>query len=146
MMAVFDPRPNRPHSIQPGGRQAAPYTPVVLFDRGRLLAAIGAPGGRRIPTAIAQVVSNMVDHGMDIQDAIAAPRIHSESARIEIDDRFPPSVIEGLRAIGHDVAIAEKTVCSYNFANPVGVMVDPNGMLLSGTDPMLPSAAVGLVS
>jgi gamma-glutamyltranspeptidase len=85
-----------------------------------------------------------VDHSLDLQQAIAAPRIHSESSVIEIDDRFSTDVIEGLRGLGHQVRVTEKTVCSYNFANPVGVMVTDEGDMFSATDPMMPSGAAGL--
>lgn len=146
MMAVFDPQPGNVHSIVSGGSQAAPYTPTVLLRDGRLLGAVGAPGGRRIPTAIAQVISNLVDHKMGIQASITAPRLHSESGRVEVDDRIPESVISELAALGHDVITAEKTVCSYNFANPVAIIVAADGTLAGGTDPLLPGAAVGLFS
>ena len=145
MMAVFDPRPGHTQSIAGGKRQAAPYTPAVLLKGGRLFGVVGAPGGRRIPTAIAQVVSNLVDHKMGIQDAIAAPRLHSESKLVEVDDRFDHETLNQLRAIGHEVIEESKTVASFNFANPLGIVVDPDGDLAGGTDPCMPSAAVGLM-
>src|SRR5262249_1742341 len=123
---------------------AAPYTPAIILSGRQLLAVLGAPGGRRIPTAIAQVVSNLIDHGMSIQDAISAPRLHAESAMLEIDDRVPENVIHGLLTLGHQVSPEAKTVCSFNFANPVGIAVQANGMLAGGTDPMMPGVAVGV--
>jgi gamma-glutamyltranspeptidase/glutathione hydrolase len=146
MMALFDPRSGNVQSVVGGRSQAAPYTPTVLLKDSELYAAIGAPGGRRIPTAIAQVITNLVDHRMGIQEAISAPRLHSESRTIELDDRFRGAVMDGLIAMEHEVIAAEKTVCSYNFANPVGIVVRRNGMLTGGTDPLMPSTAVGITA
>jgi gamma-glutamyltranspeptidase / glutathione hydrolase len=144
MMLIFDPRPGHLNSIEGGKSQAAPYTPAVLLRDGRLRAVLGAPGGRRIPTAIAQVISNLVDHGMGIQDAIAAPRLHAESSVLEVDERFGAETVTALQQLGHPVVVEEKTVCSFNFANPVGIVVNEDGRLAGGTDPCLPGAAVGL--
>jgi gamma-glutamyltranspeptidase/glutathione hydrolase len=146
MMALYDPRPGNVKSVVGGKSQAAPYTPTVLLKGSELYATLGAPGGRRIPTAMAQVISNLVDHGMSIQEAISAPRLHSESRILELDDRFSSTVIDGLIAMGHQVVTAEKTVCSYNFANPVGVVARPDGMLAGGTDPLMPGVAVGVLA
>jgi len=56
----------------------------------------------------------------------------------------PDTVIAGLSSLGHDVVSEEKTPVSFNFAHPVGILVKPDGSLAGGTDPMAPSAAVGL--
>ena len=144
MMFAFDPRPGHANSIAGGKPQAAAYTPTILLRDGHLFGVVGAPGGRRIPTAIAQVISNVVDHGMGIQDAIAAPRLHAESSVVEIDDRVDDDVVAGLVALGHDVVEEEKTVCSFNFANPGGIVLLDDGTLAGGTDPCMPGAAVGL--
>jgi gamma-glutamyltranspeptidase/glutathione hydrolase len=144
LMSVFDPQPGNPQSISGGASPAAAYAPTVLVNAGDLYGVMGAPGGRRIPTAVAQVISNLVDHGMGIQEAIAAPRIHAESPLIEIDDRFRVSTVDSLSNLGHQVVVEEKTAVSFNFANPVGIVVRPDGSLAGGTDPMAPSVAVGL--
>jgi gamma-glutamyltranspeptidase/glutathione hydrolase len=144
LMSVFDPEPGHTHSIFAGASPAAAYAPTVLSSSGVVRAALGAPGGRRIPTAVAQVISNLVDLDMSIQDAISAPRIHAESPLVEVDSRFPDNVIAGLSGLGHQVVAEEKTPVSFNFAHPVGIVVRPDGLLAGGTDPMAPSAAVGL--
>src|SRR6266699_657332 len=63
MMLLFDPRPGRANSIAAGKWQATPVAPTLLLERGGLRAVIGTPGGRRIPTAIAQVIVNLIDRG-----------------------------------------------------------------------------------
>jgi gamma-glutamyltranspeptidase / glutathione hydrolase len=146
MMLLFDPRPGYANSIASGKWQATPVAPTLLLDRGRLRAAIGTPGGRRIPTAIAQVIVNLVDRGLGMQGAIAAPRLHAEGREVLLDDRFDPAVFEELRALGHQVVAGEKTPCSFNFAQPNGIAVGADGTLHGGADPFTPAAAVGLVA
>jgi gamma-glutamyltranspeptidase / glutathione hydrolase len=107
---------------------------------------IGTPGGRRIPTAIAQVIVNLVDRGLGMQGAIAAPRLHTEGPEILLDDRFEPAVFEQLRVLGHHVVAGEKTPCSFNFAQPNGIAVGADGDLHGGADPFTPAAVVGLVA
>ena len=142
MMLLFDPRPGQANSIASGKWQATPVAPTLLLDRGRLRAAVGTPGGRRIPTAIAQVIVNLVDRKLGMQDAIAAPRLHAEGPEILLDDRFDPAVFEGLRALGDTVVAGEKTPCSFNFAQPNGIAVGADGRLYGGADPYTPAAAV----
>jgi gamma-glutamyltranspeptidase/glutathione hydrolase len=146
MMLLFDPRPGYPNSIAAGKWQATPVAPTLLLDRAKLSAAIGTPGGRRIPTAIAQVIINLVDRGLGMQGAIEAPRLHTEGPEVLLDDRFEPAVFEELRALGHHVVAAEKTPCSFNFAQPNGITVGVDGDLHGGADPFTPAAAVGLVA
>ena len=146
MMLLFDPRPGRANSIAAGKWQATPVAPTLLLEHGRLRAVLGTPGGRRIPTAIAQVIVNLVDRGLGMQDAIAAPRLHAEGPEVLLDDRFDPAVFEGLRALGHHVVAGEKTPCSFNFAQPNGIAVGAGGELHGGADPFTPAAAVGLVA
>jgi gamma-glutamyltranspeptidase/glutathione hydrolase len=144
MMLLFDPRPGRANSIGAGKWQASPVAPTLLADGGRLRAVLGTPGGRRIPTAIAQIIVNLVDHGLGMQEAIAAPRLHAEGPDVLVDDRLGPAVVEGLRALGHRVETAERTPCSFNFAQPNGIAVGPDGALAGGADPFTPAVAVGL--
>jgi gamma-glutamyltranspeptidase/glutathione hydrolase len=146
MMLLFDPRPGRANSIAAGKWQATPVAPTLLLEGGRLRAVIGTPGGRRIPTAIAQVIANLIDRGLGMQDAIAAPRLHAEGPQVLLDDRVDPTVFEGLRALGHHVVAGEKTPCSFNFAQPNGIAVGADGALHGGADPFTPAAAVGIIA
>ena len=143
MMLLFDPRPGHANSIAGGKWQATPVAPTLLLEQGRLRAVLGTPGGRRIPTAIAQVIVNLVDRGLGMQDAIAAPRLHAEGPEVLLDDRVDPAVFAGLRALGHQVVAGEKTPCSFNFAQPNGIAVGFDGVLHGGADPFTPGAAAG---
>jgi gamma-glutamyltranspeptidase/glutathione hydrolase len=67
------------NAIEPGKRMLSSMTPTIIEDpQGRLFMVIGTPGGATIITTVFQVILNVLDHGMDIQQAVAAPRIHHQ--------------------------------------------------------------------
>jgi len=67
------------NAIEPGKRMLSSMTPTIIDDpEGRLFMVIGTPGGSTIITTVFQVVLNVLDHGMDIQKAVAAPHIHHQ--------------------------------------------------------------------
>ncbi|HTT66491.1 MAG TPA: gamma-glutamyltransferase [Gemmatimonadales bacterium] len=89
-MDDFTTRPGAPNlyglvqgeanAIAPGKRMLSAMAPTVVLDpAGRLALVTGSPGGPRIISAVAQVVSNLIDQGMSLEQAIAAPRIHHQA-------------------------------------------------------------------
>ena len=66
------------NAIEPGKRMVSSMAPTLLVRDGRPFLVLGARGGSRIPTAIAQVISNVVDYGMNVQEAVDAPRVHEQ--------------------------------------------------------------------
>jgi gamma-glutamyltranspeptidase/glutathione hydrolase len=96
------------NAIAPGKRMLSAMTPSIVLDPdGRLMMVVGSPGGPTIITTVTQVISNVVDHGMSLADAIAAPRIHHQALPDQI--RFErggllPEVVSALEAMGHTVA------------------------------------------
>jgi gamma-glutamyltranspeptidase/glutathione hydrolase len=67
------------NAIQPGKRMLSAMSPTIVLDRsGRPLLVLGARGGPRIISAIAQTIVNVLDHGMTITDAVNAPRVHHQ--------------------------------------------------------------------
>ena len=95
------------NAIQPGKRMLSAMTPSIVLDpEGKLLLILGTPGGPRIITMVSQVISNVIDHGMTLADAIAAPRLHHQalpdSIRVERGG-FRAAVLDSLRAMGHAV-------------------------------------------
>jgi gamma-glutamyltranspeptidase/glutathione hydrolase len=95
----FDPTPGVPNSLAPGNRCLTNYTPVVAEAAdGRRMAA-GASGGRRILPAVTQLLSFVMDYGMDLDAAIHQPRIDASEGAVVIGDvRLPAPVHEALRA------------------------------------------------
>ncbi len=66
------------NAIAPGKRPLSSMAPTIMSRQGKPLLVLGTPGGSRIPTAIVQTIVHVVDYGMDIQSAIAAPRFHQQ--------------------------------------------------------------------
>jgi gamma-glutamyltranspeptidase/glutathione hydrolase len=95
------------NAIAPGKRMLSAMTPSLVLDpRGRLFMLLGTPGGPRIITMVYHVISNVIDHGMSLPQAVAAPRLHHQGLpdRIEIEPGgFPPATLDSLRALGHAI-------------------------------------------
>jgi gamma-glutamyltranspeptidase/glutathione hydrolase len=95
----FDPTPGGPNSLAPGKRCLTNYTPVLaeIADGRRL--AVGASGGRRILPAVTQLLSFVIDYGMDLDSAIHQPRIDASEGAVVIGDvRLPMEAQQELRA------------------------------------------------
>ena len=103
---------------------------------------LGAPGGRRIVSAIPQVLATLVDRGCDLQAAIEAPRLHAESDETLVDERVGAKALAALGRLGQRVAPREETYATLNFAKPVGVRVTRRG-LEAGLDAFRAAAAAG---
>ena len=105
---------------------------------GKLFMTVGSPGGPRIITAVLQVILNVVDFGMDLQEAIDAPTFHSQHfpssfyphgafpKRLVVEGRLPAEVRSALGDLGHDVVVtddwANGQVCAVRFDPDTGLI------------------------
>lgn len=105
--STFEPTGN-PMDVHPGRRKLISNTPVIAFRDGKPVMALGAAGGHTIPQTVPEVLINMIDFGMDIQRALAAPRIAFLSDRnvLQVEPALPEAVRRGLQSRGHPVEIA----------------------------------------
>ncbi|CAN5800785.1 gamma-glutamyltransferase [soil metagenome] len=131
------------NAIAPGKRMLSAMTPTIVLDpRGQVRLVTGTPGGSTIITSIAQIVSNMVDFGMDVAQSTASPRLHHQHLPdiLRFESRgLQPAVVERLRAMGHEVE--ERP----GFQGDVqSIMVLPNGILAGVSDPRRGGAAIGV--
>ena len=131
-MTWFDPEPGHINSIAPGKRTLWAPTPTLVLHNGEPLLAIGAPGGRRIISAVVQSLVNVLDWGLGIQAAVTAPRIHCEGPRTEVDGRHDPALVQALVSAGHIVKLQHEHESSFRFARPGGIRVDPGSNTLTG--------------
>lgn len=69
---------DKANSIQPRKRMLSSMTPTIITKNANLFLVLGSPGGSKIITSVCQVVLNVIDHHMNIQDAVLAPRVHSQ--------------------------------------------------------------------
>ena len=131
-MLWFNPEPGRANSIAGGKRILANMSPVLVLKDGKPLLATGAPGGRKITSAVLQVILNVVDHGLGIHEAISAPRIDGSGTEVQVDSRIPENVVDKLKSKGHKVSVVEEKFLVRTFAGPTGIFVDPQTGTLHG--------------
>ncbi len=142
-MIWFDPEPGRVNSIAPGKRPLVNMVPALGFRRGEPYLAVGAPGGRKIISAIPQVIANMVDLGDGPQAAIEAPRLHTEGGDLWVDDRVGEASLNALTRMGHPVVPKPTDPGTLYFSRPVAIRVTKKG-LEAGLDPFHGAAAAGI--
>lgn len=150
----MNPEPGTPNSVGPWKKQLGHATPVMVLKDGVPVAALGAPGGRRVVTAMFQTIVNLIDFGMDVQEAIAAPRLHCEGAdpsrpvgptarAVLVDDRVPRDALDDLARRGHDVQAVYETGTQSYLAKPLGIQFDGSS-LVGGVDVFRKSVGIGL--
>jgi gamma-glutamyltranspeptidase / glutathione hydrolase len=66
------------NAIAPGKRPLSSMTPTIVLKDGKPVLVVGAPGGSRIITTVLEIILNVIDHGMTVQEAVDAPRVHHQ--------------------------------------------------------------------
>jgi gamma-glutamyltranspeptidase/glutathione hydrolase len=97
--------------VEAGKRPRSAMSPTIVFDKqtGKLVLAVGSPGGPAIINYVAKVLVGTLDWGLDVQQAIALPNFGSRNGPTELEaGRFPASEIEQLKARGHKVRVTEQ--------------------------------------
>ncbi|MCU0621447.1 MAG: gamma-glutamyltransferase [Gemmatimonadales bacterium] len=129
------------NAIVPGKRMLSSMTPTIALDpRGQLALVLGSPGGATIISAVLQVLVHVIDHGMRLEEAVAAPRLHHNGLPDLVDwepNGLGAAVRETLRARGHHLAERPGFMATVN-----AIRVTPKG-LEGVSDPRVPGGAVG---
>ncbi|HMC88682.1 MAG TPA: gamma-glutamyltransferase [Gemmataceae bacterium] len=103
-MSRFDPRPDHPNAPGPRKRPLHNMCPTVVLKDGLPSAALGAAGGRRIPNALVHVLANAAGRGRTLQEAVAAPRLHTDgSTTLTIEKSWPKTEADCLAKIGYEI-------------------------------------------
>jgi gamma-glutamyltranspeptidase/glutathione hydrolase len=102
-MNLYDPRPGHALSLAPGKRVITSMSPMMALRDGRLVYALGLPGGKRIFPSALQALLNLIDHGMSLQEAVEAPRVWTEGNALEVEQAVPDGVRAALASMGHEV-------------------------------------------
>jgi gamma-glutamyltranspeptidase/glutathione hydrolase len=102
-MNLYDPRPGHALSLAPGKRVTTSMSPVMALRNGKLVYALGLPGGKRIFPSALQALINLIDHGMSLQEAVEAPRVWTEGNALEVERAVPDNVRAKLASMGHEV-------------------------------------------
>ncbi|MBI1778044.1 MAG: gamma-glutamyltransferase family protein [Proteobacteria bacterium] len=134
-MQWFDPRPGRANSVGPG-RMPLYAAPVLLAFAGeRAIAALAASGGYRIQTAVLHGLVNRLDHAMEPQAALEAPRVHAAGDGVDVDARIEAAVIHELEVMGHRLRPIDAQGLRGGFGRPSAVWRDERGLLHAASDP-----------
>jgi gamma-glutamyltranspeptidase/glutathione hydrolase len=128
-MHLMDPNAGRTNSIAPNKRILSSMSPTIVQRDGKPVMAIGTPGGVRIFGSVMQAITNVIDHGMSLQQAVEAPRLWDRGPTLELETGF--SNLAELKAEmerrGHVVETPLKVAGGMN-----GILVDPETGLLHG--------------
>jgi gamma-glutamyltranspeptidase/glutathione hydrolase len=138
---MFYLNPQRPNALAPRKRPRATLTPSLVTKNGAPYMVFGTPGGDTQDQTTLQFFLNVVDFGMDVQQALDAPTFYSEHfpssfypreahpRRISAEDRIPSEVIAELRRRGHEVVLKD----GWSHGRVLGIMRDEeHGVILGG--------------
>jgi gamma-glutamyltranspeptidase / glutathione hydrolase len=129
------------NAIGPGKRPLSAMTPTIVLHEGKLFLVLGSPGGPTIITTVAHVLMGVVDYGMNIQEAVNAPRFHHQWLPDEVRmerNGFSPDTITMLEEMGH------KLDRRGYWGDAECIMIDPKtGERLGGSDGRNNGKAIG---
>jgi gamma-glutamyltranspeptidase / glutathione hydrolase len=97
------------NAVGPGKRPLSSMTPTIVLKDGKVFLVLGSPGGARIPTTVANILMGVVDYGMNIQEAVNAPRFHHQwlPDQVSVEEWFSPDTMKALEQMGHKIEIGE---------------------------------------
>ncbi len=132
-MKLFDMRPGRPNSMAPGKARTTGMVPTIVSKDGEPFLIVGAPGGSVIISSVLTTIINVIDFGMSAVEAVSFPRIHCEGGPVFCEARVQGDVVEGLRALGHEV---RHSVISYDpQMSRAHAILLRDGTVAGGADP-----------
>jgi len=116
-------------AIAPRKRPLSAMTPTIVLEDGKLRYVLGTPGGSHIITVVANIFLSASEGGLNIQQAVDAPRFHHQYLpdKLSLEPGFPPDTISSLKALGYDLDIRKG-----HWSNGECIAVDPRTGELSG--------------
>ncbi|UWX66488.1 gamma-glutamyltransferase [Empedobacter stercoris] len=128
------------NAIEPSKRMLSSMTPSILEKDGKLFMVVGTPGGSTIITSVFQAIVNVVDFGMTMQEAVAAPRFHHQWLPDQIDYE-PNAISENVRESLKQKGYVLKERQPYGRVD--GILVNTDGTYQAGADPRGDDKAIG---
>ncbi len=119
------------NAIAPGKRPLSAMTPTIILKDGKVRMVLGSPGGPRITTTVTNVFLSVAEGGLNIQQAVDAPRFHHQYLPdvLYLEADFPPAAVAGLRAMHYQLDEHD------HWSDAECIAVDPKtGMLEGGQD------------
>ena len=118
-MSRFDPQPGHPNAPAPRKRPLHNMCPTIVLRDGKPLLALGATGGRMIPNAIYNILAQFIGLGASIDDAVAAPRLHTDgNLDLTLERKWPEAEADVLKKMGYNVKQGASANAHAIFVNP----------------------------
>jgi gamma-glutamyltranspeptidase / glutathione hydrolase len=120
------------NSIQPGKRMLSSMTPTIIEKNGKLFLVLGSPGGSTIPTSVFQVIVNILDFGMNVQEAVTSGRFHHQWLPDNLfyeKNSIDSITLKKLELMGHSLKVRN----SIGLVNAIQILTD--GKKAGGADP-----------
>ncbi len=135
----FNLTPGHPNEAGPGKRPMHTIIPAMTRMNGKIDMTFGVMGGQYQATGHAHVLSNMVDFGMDPQEAIDAPRVFPDPDGLRIEENLPDATRQALTNLGHTLHIPKEPL-----GGAQAIRIDhARGLLVGGSDPRKDGIALG---
>ncbi len=141
-MEDFSIDPDSPNAVAGGKVPLSCMSPTFILKDGQPIAVLGSPGAMRIISSVVQVISKLIDHGMDLESAVASPRFGDDlTDTIIFESRIPEETIETLQDMGHRTKRFEEWDRVMGAVNAVSIL--PDGTLFGAADPRRDGFAIG---
>ena len=137
--SLFSLRAGHPNLLAPGKRPFHTLVPAMVMKDGRPWLSFGVMGGDMQPQGHVQVLLNLIEFGMNVQDAGEAPRFRHTANGLALESAISPEARFGLDARGHRIVTSIGA-----FGGFQGILIDPKtGVLMGGSDPRKDGLAIG---
>ncbi len=133
-------REGEANAIAPNKRMLSAMSPTIVMKDDKVLLVTGSPGSSRIISTNLQVIMNVIDHGMNIQEAVNAPRVHNEwlPDELQIEKGISPDTIKLLSDMGHTIGVGAPMGAS------TSILIDgKTAMRYGAADPRREGSALG---
>ncbi|MGI9389587.1 MAG: gamma-glutamyltransferase family protein [Boseongicola sp.] len=137
----FNLIPGHPNEAGPGKRPMHTIIPAMTRDNSRIDMTFGVMGGQYQATGHAHFLSNLHDFGMDVQEAIDAPRAFADpiTGKLQVENSIPTNTVGALKDLGHDIVVPRRPI-----GGAQAIQIDhERGVLIGGSDPRKDGIALG---
>lgn len=134
---MFGLRQGKANLIEPGKRPLSSMSPTIVTKDGRVYLVTGSPGGSTIPTTVLQVITNAIDYGMNLKDAVNTPRLHYQGFPDKIiaeSQAIEPKSIRGLKLRGYEIMPSPR-----QWGAAESILINPDGIIEGVNDVRKPA-------
>ncbi|MGR3792830.1 gamma-glutamyltransferase family protein [Vannielia sp. SX4] len=136
--AGFTLEKGHPNEVGPGKRPMHTIIPGMMLEQGRVEMPFGVMGGQYQAAGHARFASNMLDFGMDPQEAIDFPRLFAEKGELQLEAPFPEATRAALADLGHKVVPPPTPI-----GGAQAIRITADGVLIGASDPRKDGCAIG---